>query len=340
MNTADRRNRYLSFLLAFLGLVSALAVLALAVPSWFGIATEDRVRRTYEIEPRTEFKLTPVDAVDTWRKIGIILRTNEVNDIEIRPQGLKRMTVVAPKSDKAVRLLSLIGKRVDLFMYDWERNVVGDPEKPITGHRNAVKKADNKPGTVVIRADYPNYPEKEKPDQWFVIKDRSEISIYDVLFSYATIDSVSGANVVLIFLTERGQRIFKRMTRRIAERAAKLAMPGQHYSEVAHHLVLVVNSEVVSRPVINFEEFPEGIDSSRGLQIEGLFTAESAAEFASLLSLSTMPVNLKPIDLRIITALLSNKTRFIALALAIVVLIFTALVLIVSLRRLRQEGSR
>lgn len=339
MNT-DRRNRYLSFLLAFLGFVSALAVLALAVPSWFGIAKEDRVRRTYEIEPRTEFKLTPVDAADTWRKIGIILRTNEVNDVEIRPQGLKRMTVVAPKSDEAVRLLSLIGKRADLFMYDWERNVVGDPEKPITGHRNAVKKADNKPGTVVIRADYPNNPEREKTDQWFVLKDRPEISIYDVLISYATIDSTSGANVVLIFLTERGQRIFKRVTRRIAERAAKLVRPGQPYSEVAHHFAVVVNREVVSRPMIDFEEFPEGISSSRGLQIEGIFSAESATEFASLLSLSTMPVNLKPIDLRIISAQLSNKTRFIALALAVAVLIFTFVALIVSLRRLRQEDSR
>ena len=64
------------------------------------------------------------------------------------------------------------------------------------------------------------------------------------------------------------------MTKQIAERglqpgaARDLARAGRRLSD---HFAVVLDREVVSRPIINFVENPAGIDGRTGAQIEGSF---------------------------------------------------------------------
>ena len=56
---------------------------------------------------------------------------------------------------------------------------------------------------------------------------------------------------------------------------------------------MVLDGQVVTQPIINFFENPDGIDGRTGAQISGNFTIGSAQDLAEFLRIGALPINLQ-----------------------------------------------
>ena len=110
-----------------------------------------------------------------------------------------------------------------------------------------------------------------------------------------------GAPNVTFEFTEAGREAFQEVTRRIAQRGAAQAPPnacatpegGDQFSD---SFAVVLDNEIVSRPIINFCENPDGIDGRTGAQIAGGFKLQEAQDLADVLKTGALPIDLKPIS--------------------------------------------
>jgi SecD/SecF fusion protein len=101
------------------------------------------------------------------------------------------------------------------------------------------------------------------------------------------------------------------VTRRIAERGAANAPPGTVTSEQASQFsdsfAVVLDDEVVSRPIINFVDNPQGIDGRTGAQIEGNFTIQEAQDLAEFLRIGALPIRLVLVSSSTVSASLGEQ---------------------------------
>ncbi len=65
---------------------------------------------------------------------------------------------------------------------------------------------------------------------------------------------------------------------------------AEQYSQ---HFSVVLDGQVVTQPIINFAENPDGIDGRTGAQISGDFTISSAQDLAEFLRIGALPINLQ-----------------------------------------------
>ena len=107
-------------------------------------------------------------------------------------------------------------------------------------------------------------------------------------------------NVTFDF-TDNGRQAFADVTRRIAERGAperparrRRNSPGRR--PYSGHFAVVLDSEVKSRPIINFVENPTGIDGRTGAQISGIGDVQTAQDLARFLQIGALPVDLELIS--------------------------------------------
>ena len=133
----------------------------------------------------------------------------------------------------------------------------GDPHGP-AGH-------DRRPRTSrTTRTRRPRY---------FVLKDKPELSGDDITNPEQNFDQNNQPNVTFDF-TDQGRVAFQNITREIAQRGQESL--GQPYS-----FAIVLDHKIVSRPVIDYQENPDGIDGRTGAQISGGFTTQQAQDLAS-----------------------------------------------------------
>ncbi len=69
----------------------------------------------------------------------------------------------------------------------------------------------------------------------------------------------------------------------------------------------MLDDEVVSRPIINFAENPQGIDGRTGAQIEGSFSIQEAQDLAQFLKIGALPIELKLISQSTVSASLGEE---------------------------------
>ena len=89
----------------------------------------------------------------------------------------------------------------------------------------------------------------------------------------------SGLPNVTFKFTDKGRKAFQEITRRIAQEG-----PGPRHrtghcraaSQLSGNFAIVLDGGVVSRPIINFVENPDGIDGRTGAQISGGFDISGA----------------------------------------------------------------
>ena len=107
-----------------------------------------------------------------------------------------------------------------------------------------------------------------------MIRDRPELSGDDIKDPEQSFDPTTNQPIVTFDFNDEGRQKFEEVTKRIAERGLNQAPPGtsaQQAGEISGHFAVVLDREVVSRPIINFVENPAGIDGRNGAQIEGGF---------------------------------------------------------------------
>ena len=69
----------------------------------------------------------------------------------------------------------------------------------------------------------------------------------------------------------------------------------------------MLDREIVTRPYINFNENPDGIDGRTGAQISGSFTVQSAQDLAEFLKIGALPIDLKLISQTQVSATLGKQ---------------------------------
>jgi hypothetical protein len=162
--------------------------------------------------------------------------------------------------------------------------------------RVTAKVYEVKQGTVIIRAEQPDAAAK-KSDQWYVLRDQVALTGAEIRNPEQQIDQVPGGSdqpIVTFDFTSKGRKIWRTLTRRIAERGSESVglLPGQDPSSANQHFAIVLDDELVSTPFIDFRQNPDGIDGRTGSQISGGFTIKSAQTLASLLKTGPVPVPL------------------------------------------------
>jgi preprotein translocase subunit SecD len=101
-------------------------------------------------------------------------------------------------------------------------------------------------------------------------------------------DVQTGEPVVVLELTAHGQAAFKALTRELARRGADKAPPGAGV-ESFQHLAIALDGTVLSKPYINFQVNPDGIDGADGAQISDHLTDQTARELAAVLNGGPLP---------------------------------------------------
>ena len=184
------------------------------------------------------------------------------------------------------------------------------------------------PGTVVekIPQGYVILREEETPDNpdtdvdesettprgWFLLRDRPELTGDQIRNPEQQTDPTTGELAVTFDFTDEGQDAFQEVTRRIAQRGAAKpeaiqATTPEQAAAISDSFAVVLDGEIVSRPIINFRENPDGISGSTGAQISGSFTLQEAQDLAEFLRIGALPVDLTLLSQSTVSATLGQE---------------------------------
>lgn len=114
-------------------------------------------------------------------------------------------------------------------------------------------------------------------------------------------DTTTGEPIVTFQFTDEGDAKFAEVTRRLAERGRALAArSGGEPDPIAYfqHFAVVVDREIESWPSIDFEQYPDGIAGTAGVQISGLGSMAAAKEFAAVLQVAAGSLRLVEVSRR------------------------------------------
>jgi SecD/SecF fusion protein len=358
--TSRRRNLFV--ILLVLGLLTASAAIILAKPTRLGLDLKGGVEIVYQGQPTPQSKVTPEAmqrAVDQIRKgcegLG-------VSEVEVQRLGSDQISVGIPDVKNAARARRQCGKPGRMFFYDFEKNVIGDKNRPIpslfaatqiaskqkpvidsnntSGNLFYLFKPDkstlqagpdssrkdllsdfngNLPkgdhveevpeGTVVVRAERPDsFPKNQQYNQFYVMHDNPELSGKDIKRPKQEFDQGNGPPIVTFGFTDKGRKEFHAVTQRLAQRGQAQQIPGQPPDASYQTFAVVLDREVVTRPYINFNENPDGIDGRTGAQISGGFKSiAEAQDLAKLLQRGALAINLKQISQTQVSATLGKQ---------------------------------
>jgi SecD/SecF fusion protein len=189
-------------------------------------------------------------------------------------------------------------------------------------------------GTIVV-SEYPNDAEgkvdKTARPGWYALKDDPALSGTDITDPKQEFGEFNEPNVNFGF-TDDGRDAFQEVTRQIAQRGQARAIgpvTAEQASVLSGHFAVILDNEVKTRPIINFQENPDGIDGRQGAQISGGFTSPTEAQdLATILQIGALPINLKLISQTQVSATLGTqaldagvKAGLIGLALVVIFLL-------------------
>jgi len=168
------------------------------------------------------------------------------------------------------------------------------------------------PGTVVLRAEAPdNFPANKTFEQYYVVRDNPELSGNELKNPKQNTDPQTNENIVTFEFTGKGREAFQRVTKRLAERGQQKQVPGQPVENSFQTFAIVLDQELKSRPFIDYRENPNGIDGRTGAQISGGFNGsgglQRAQDLAKILARGALPIDLKLISQRQVSATLGKQ---------------------------------
>ncbi|HET9196904.1 MAG TPA: protein translocase subunit SecD, partial [Solirubrobacterales bacterium] len=145
---------------------------------------------------------------------------------------------------------------------------------------------------------------------WYALKDKPALSGHDITDPEQTYGP-NNEPVVSFNFTGEGQDAFQEVTREIARRGQEQAIgpvAGQEAEALSGHFAVILDNEVKTRPIINFQENPDGIDGRTGAQISGGFNdVGEAQDLATTLQIGALPINLKLISQTQVSATLGSE---------------------------------
>ncbi len=130
---------------------------------------------------------------------------------------------------------------------------------------------------------------------WYALRDRPALSGAEITEPEQNFDQLDQPNVTFGF-TKKGRKAFQEVTRRIAQLGRAHAVGPvsvENAAAISGHFAVVLYNEVETRPIINFVEFPDGIEGRTGAEISGDFNnIGDAQELATILKIGVLPINM------------------------------------------------
>jgi SecD/SecF fusion protein len=185
--------------------------------------------------------------------------------------------------------------------------------------------------TDITKKPAETIPEGEAKPGWFAIEDRPALAGTELRNPEQNFGAGNQPNVTFD-LTDTGATQFHDVTRAIAQRAQANYIEGstQTTGDASGHFGVVLDNKVISRPIIDFGQYPDGI-SGNSAEISGLTLGE-AQNVAQLLRIGALPINLKLISQSQVSATLGQQALDQGLKAGIVGLILVILFLIAFYR--------
>ena len=185
-------------------------------------------------------------------------------------------------------------------------------------------------GTIVVLDSETSSSTDEStpvPDRYFVLRDRPSLSGDDIKNPEQNFDPQSNAPNVTFDFTDEGREKFAEITQEIANRGFANSTPP-----IPESFAIVLDDEIVSRPVIDPNENPAGIDGRNGAQISGGFEIQEAQDLANFLRIGALPVDLQLVSQSTVSATLGQQALDQGLKAGIVGLIIVVLFLVAYYR--------
>jgi SecD/SecF fusion protein len=206
-------------------------------------------------------------------------------------------------------LLDETNKKVLRGPEDLESNLYPEGYKAPAGVRTRVVRVP--PGTVLVQAE-PLQTRTGKvveasPNSYYVLNDDPALEGADIKNPAQSFDNGgSGQPNVTFEFSPKGGQIFQRVTREIAERGRQAQLPGITKAQAEQHFAIVLDNQVITAPLIDYTQNPEGIDPTTGSQISGGFTITSAQNLADELQSGALPIKLELISQSQVSATLGK----------------------------------
>ncbi len=144
-------------------------------------------------------------------------------------------------------------------------------------------------GTIIVRASdpatalRPDYPDASA--RYYVMRDGAALNGLDLRRVSASTDA-AGQPDVGGRLTAAGLRAFRRLTAEVAHRGQNLRIGASPFYQ---HFAIVIDGALVTVPIINYEQYPDGVLAPSGIEIDGLSRA-GTTQLADVLRLRTLPL--------------------------------------------------
>ncbi len=168
-------------------------------------------------------------------------------------------------------------------------------------------------GTVLVSeqpTDNSGKTDQTAEPGWYAIKDNPALSGTDITDPKQGFDQFNQPNVTFGF-TDKGRTAFQDVTRAIAQRGQSQAIgavTSQQAASLSGHFSVVLDNVVQTRPIINFQENPDGIDGRTGAEISGGFNSiTEAQDLATILQIGALPIDLKLISQTQVSATLGSQ---------------------------------
>ena len=193
-------------------------------------------------------------------------------------------------------------------------------------------------GTILV-SEYPvdrdgKIDETAQPG-WFAIKDEPALSGTDITDPEQAYGQFNEPIVTFGF-SDEGRDAFHQVTRKIAQRGQAQAIgpvAGEQAAALSGHFAVVLDNEVVTRPIINFNENPDGIDGRNGAQISGGFAnVQEAQDLATILQIGALPINLKLISRTQVSATLGSQALDAGIKAGVIGIVLVVLFMLVYYR--------
>jgi SecD/SecF fusion protein len=133
--------------------------------------------------------------------------------------------------------------------------------------------------------------------RYYVIEDDSEMSSADLERPRAVVDAVTGGPVVSFDFSERGRRVFRRLTQRMAKRGARAAAGQVAPEAFFQRFAIVLDNRIVSLATVDFVANPNGIDAP-GAQIAGIGSFDATRMLAKTLAAGPLEPELELVSIR------------------------------------------
>ena len=162
---------------------------------------------------------------------------------------------------------------------------------------------------------------------WYVFQNNAGLTGADVTEARSTIQTggLGGRQrIVTLQFTGAGKDKFSDITR-------QLAQDGQLKGQL-QHFAIILDGKIVSNPSVDYQEYPTGISGDNGAEINGSFSQGEADTLAKQINSGALPIELKVISQKQVSATLGKESLRQGLIAGIVGLILVMIFLIAYYR--------